>query len=68
MSVAEIELYKACVKWGEHECKRKYLDPHDIDNMRKVLSKPLRLIHFPAMSLQEFAEISKAGILTPEDR
>ena len=61
-------LYHACLKWSEKECQRRCL-PDTLENRRSALGRIIYLLHFPTMSLKEFAnEVSCTGVLSPEDR
>jgi hypothetical protein len=54
LSVDEFALYKAVLKWGAAEAKRKGL-PDDVDHVRDICQKLLPLIRFPSMALEEIA-------------
>jgi len=68
LAVGELELFRSCFEWSKRECRRKGLEETP-DNQRSVLGNALYLIHFPTLSIKEFAnEVSCTGLLTPEDR
>ena len=59
---------KACSRWAEEECRRKDLEVCPA-NQREVLGDALYLVHFPALTLPEFANcVSQTGILTAEEK
>jgi len=67
LCVSEIELFKAIMRWGEAECKRKDVDI-TTKNLQGLLEKILGHIRFPLMSTNELAMIvSPTGILDPDD-
>ncbi|XP_055866692.1 BTB/POZ domain-containing protein 1-like isoform X2 [Biomphalaria glabrata] len=67
LGIRECKLFSAVCRWAEAECLRQNLIPPTSENQRRVLSKALRLIRFPLMTVEEFAMGSaQSGIL--EDR
>ena len=66
LAIAEVDLFKAVLRWTDNECARQGINIED-DKMarRRVLGDSLYEIRFLEMSEQEFATISSAtGILT----
>ncbi|KAK2192994.1 hypothetical protein NP493_19g13007 [Ridgeia piscesae] len=68
LTISELELFQACLRWAQSECKR-----HNKDtcprNKRKILGDAIYLIHFPSMSLKEFSRVvARSGILTAEEK
>ncbi|ESN99015.1 hypothetical protein HELRODRAFT_143594, partial [Helobdella robusta] len=68
VSVSEISLFNACLVWGKNECKKKELDSQSIEHLRAILKDILLYIHFPSMTNEEFAEVSRTSLLNPEER
>ncbi|XP_059143982.1 BTB/POZ domain-containing protein 1-like [Physella acuta] len=67
LGIRECKLFSAVCRWAEAECIRQNLIPPTSENQRHVLSRALRLIRFPLMTVEEFAMGSaQSGIL--EDR
>ena len=65
--VAEVELFKAVLKWVDSECARQGIT--DIDKnktaRRRILDDAVNDIHFLEMSLEDFTKyVSSTGILT----
>ena len=54
LGIREVRLFTAVVRWSEAECQRQQLQVTP-ENKRKVLGKALALIHFPLMTIEEFA-------------
>ncbi|KAK3098208.1 hypothetical protein FSP39_017231 [Pinctada imbricata] len=55
LGIRECKLFAAVCRWAEAECRRKNLAPSP-ENQRSVLGRCLRLIRFPLMSVEEFAQ------------
>lgn len=67
LGIRECKLFTAVCRWAEAECLRKNFIPPSNENQRHVLSRALRLIRFPLMTVEEFAMgAAQSGIL--EDR
>ncbi|XP_033749891.1 BTB/POZ domain-containing protein 1-like [Pecten maximus] len=66
LGIRECKLFAAVCRWGEAECARRNISPTP-DNQRLVLGRSLRLIRFPLMSVEEFAQGAAQGGLL-EDR
>ncbi|RUS85740.1 hypothetical protein EGW08_006534 [Elysia chlorotica] len=67
LGIRECKLFASVCRWAETECLRKNLIPPSNENQRHVLSRALRLIRFPLMTVEEFAMgAAQSGIL--EDR
>lgn len=54
LSVDEVDLFRATVRWARHECQRRGLDETAV-NIRHVLGQALYLIRFPSVSGDDFA-------------
>ncbi|KAG1701657.1 BTB/POZ domain-containing protein 2 [Nymphon striatum] len=54
LRIREAKLFEAVVRWAEAECVRKQL-PVNHATLRSVLEKPLTLVRFPLMTVEEFA-------------
>ena len=66
LGIRESKLFAAVCRWAEAECARKSMPP-TTENQRTVLHRALRLIRFPLMSVEEFAQgAAQSGLL--EDR
>ncbi len=67
LSVKELDLFKAVLKWSEAECSRKGIEANP-KNKRAVIGNAIYQIRFGSMTPQEFAEnASQSGILTSEE-
>ncbi|XP_060606522.1 BTB/POZ domain-containing protein 6-B-like [Ruditapes philippinarum] len=59
----EIDVFKAAVKWAEHNCESK-----SGQNMRDQLGEALFEIRFPNIPIEDFARVvTPSGILTKEE-
>ena len=68
LTISELDLFKSCLKWSVEECKRQDLEVTS-ENQREVLGEALYLIHFPTITLTDFANfVSQTKILTPEEK
>lgn len=68
LTITELDLFKACVRWAGSECGRQEMEA-TAENQRQVLGRALYLIHFPALCLPDFANVvSQTGILTAEEK
>jgi hypothetical protein len=68
LTISELDLFTACVRWASSECSRQRLDDNPL-NRRQMLGQALYLVHFPALPLADFANVvSQAGILTAEEK
>lgn len=57
LECAELELFKATLRWAEAECVRRGLDDPTSDaNKRAVLAEALFLIRFPVMCVVDFTQ------------
>ena len=66
LGIRECKLFAAVCRWAEAECTRKNIPPTP-ENQRTALGRCLRLIRFPLMSVEEFAQgAAQSGLL--EDR
>ncbi|XP_046358644.1 BTB/POZ domain-containing protein 1-like isoform X2 [Haliotis rufescens] len=66
LGIRECKLFSSVCRWAEAECAR-LNQPPSPQNQRRVLSRSLRLIRFPLMTVEEFAMgAAQSGIL--EDR
>lgn len=55
------------IRWAEAECSRQNLPPTP-ENQRTVIGKALKLVRFPLMSMEEFANgAAQSGILTDRE-
>jgi len=64
LNIKEVDLFSACMKWAEAECKRtdKTANP---ENIRAVLGDILSKIRFPVMTSQDIAiQVAPTQILT----
>lgn len=67
LSVSEIKLFEAVVRWAAAECLRRGLEPTP-DQKRNMLGPVLHMIRIPTISLADFSNhVSKSGLLTPEE-
>ena len=67
LDVKEVELFKAVLKWSDHECKRKGLEATG-ENKRAILDEAVYQIRFLSMTQEEFAQnVSSSGVLTSEE-
>ncbi|CAB3993420.1 BTB POZ domain-containing 6-like [Paramuricea clavata] len=66
LSITEMELFKAILKWADKECERQGLNiEHDKTARRRILGDSVYEIPFLAMSEENFVKyISPTGILT----
>ena len=66
LTVAEVELFKAVLKWVDSECARQGINiEEDKTARRRVLGDSVHEIRFLQMSLEDFAKyVSSTGILT----
>ncbi|GFO14758.1 BTB/POZ domain-containing protein 2 [Plakobranchus ocellatus] len=64
LGIRECKLFTSVCRWAEAECLRQNLVPPSNENQRRVLSRALRLIRFPLMTVEEFAVgAAQSGIL-----
>ena len=69
LTISELDLFKGCMKWAEHECERQGVSPKDPENVRKALGEAIYLIRFPTMELADFANVvAKTRLLTAEEK
>lgn len=67
LSIPEIKLFEAVVRWAAAECLRQGLEPTP-DQKRRMLGPVLHMIRIPTISLIDFSNhVSKSGLLTPEE-
>ncbi|CAB3993537.1 BTB POZ domain-containing 6-like [Paramuricea clavata] len=67
LTVREVDLFKAVLKWSEAECSRKGIEAN-AKNKRAAMGNAIYQIRFASMTLQDFAQnVSQSGILTPEE-
>jgi hypothetical protein len=67
LTVKEVDLFKAVLKWSEAECSRKGIEAN-AKNKRAAMGNAIYQIRFTSMTPNEFAQnASQSGILTPED-
>ena len=68
LEVDAIEVYKAYVKWAEHQCRRKGLPVND-QNRRQEMPD-IRLIRFPTMTREDFNHVCphRSNILTSQEK
>ncbi|XP_071492787.1 BTB/POZ domain-containing protein 2-like [Diadema setosum] len=67
LGIKESMLFNAVIRWAEHEAVRQQMRPTP-ENKRRVLSRALRLIRFPLMTVEEFAnKAAQSGILTDRE-
>jgi len=67
LQVDEGDLLKVVLKWAERECERQKLEATG-DNLKQILHHIVPYIRFPVLSIQDFADLSLRGILSPEDQ
>ena len=70
LGVREIKLWQTCVAWAKNKCKNKLLNNQSItpDMIRQTLSGALKLVRFPLMTQEEFAQgPAQSGILTDKE-
>ena len=68
LTVAELDLFKACLAWAEQECRRKGVEVCP-ENNRLMLNDTLYHVRFPTMELSDFANVvAKTRILTAEEK
>ncbi|CAB3377938.1 Hypothetical predicted protein [Cloeon dipterum] len=61
---SEGEIFQALLKWGEENCNNV-----DKSDMREKIDSALKLVHFRAMSAEEFSELSlTTKVLTAEEK
>ncbi len=67
INCSEYYMYRVCYCWAWKKCKshKKSLNGK---NIRKEFGDLLHLIRFPAMSIKEFALVSKNEVLTSDER
>ena len=56
LSLSEVEVFKACLKWAELQCTSQQLEPCP-ENSRQMLGEALFLIHIPSISLGDFTQV-----------
>ena len=67
LSVEEVDLFKAVLKWSEAECSRKGIEAN-AKNKRAAMGNTIYQIRFAFMTSQEFGQnASQSGILAPEE-
>ncbi|KAK2173512.1 hypothetical protein NP493_870g01028 [Ridgeia piscesae] len=67
LSVPEVEVFRACVRWAETKCVMQEVDP-TAQNKRAILGPALYLIHFPCVSLFDFSKtVAPSGLLTMQE-
>ncbi|XP_063433476.1 BTB/POZ domain-containing protein 1-like isoform X1 [Mytilus trossulus] len=67
LGIREFKLFASVCRWAEAECTRKNLPPSP-ENQRGVLGRALRLIRFPLMSVEEFAQgAAQSGLLEDKE-
>ena len=67
LGIREFKLFASVCRWAESECTRKTLPPTP-ENQRGVLGNALRLIRFPLMSVEEFAQgAAQSGLLEDKE-
>lgn len=67
LGIREFKLFASVCRWAESECTRKTLPPTP-ENQRSVLGRALRLIRFPLMSVEEFAQgAAQSGLLEDKE-
>lgn len=67
LGIREFKLFAAVCRWAEAECTRKNLPPSP-ENQRSMLGRALRLIRFPLMSVEEFAQgAAQSGLLEDKE-
>lgn len=67
LRISEAKLFQAVIRWAEAECFRQNLPPTP-ENQRTVIGKALKLVRFPLMSMEEFANgAAQSGILTDRE-
>ena len=66
LSITEMELFKAILKWTDKECERQGINiEHDKTARRRILGDSVYEIRFLTMSLENFVKyVSPTGILT----
>ncbi|CAL8143977.1 unnamed protein product [Orchesella dallaii] len=67
LNASEAELFKIMMKWAAQECAKQELE-FTPDKIRQLCSEELKMIRFPAMSGQEFADVVvPTNVLTVEE-
>jgi hypothetical protein len=67
LSVHEVDVFRACLHWAERRVSLLNLAP-TATNRRQVLGEALKLIHFPAMNIDEFTKIVvPTGVLNVDE-
>ncbi|XP_054756612.1 BTB/POZ domain-containing protein 2-like [Lytechinus pictus] len=67
LGIKESMLFNAVIRWAEHEAVRQQALPTS-ENKRRVLGRALKLIRFPLMTVEEFAnKAAQSGILTDRE-
>jgi hypothetical protein len=67
LTVREVDLFKAVLKWSEAECSRKGIEAN-AKNKRAAMGNAIYQIRFASMNLQDFGQnVSQSGILTLEE-
>ena len=67
LNVAEVSLFQSVLKWIDHQCSLKGLEP-TTENRRSVIGEAIYDLRFIAMNQEVFAKhVSKSGLLTTQD-
>jgi len=64
LSMDEVDIFDAVIKWGKEEANKQKLDADKSDNLKAVLEDILPLIRFPCMTVNEIAtRVAPANLL-----
>lgn len=67
LRIEEGELFKHCMLWAEHQCKKEGVEASGC-NLRTILGDSLFYLRFPAMTQRQFAEqVVPRGILSDRE-
>ena len=67
LSTNELEVFKACIRWAEFQCKERDLEPSP-PNKRSILEDVIYKIHIPNIPLKDFSNhVTPTGILSVEE-
>lgn len=68
LSIAEVNLFEACVKWSKAECRRQKLVVTPA-NQRKVMNPFIQQFAFQSMTMKEFVGLPcESGLLTGDEQ
>lgn len=66
-SCAEVEVFQACIQWGQHRCSVHGVNPTGTE-IRTFLGAAIFRVHFGSFSREQFlTEMGKTAVLTAEE-